>query len=92
MNIDLVFDTKTMNKARFLKNNSSLAYKKAYTKEDPFNLLHNIAVLDLVIRANRTFVDIGAMNLALGGKEMKIGRSIDNTSSLLCDEVVFQIR
>ena len=30
------------------------------------------------------------MNLALGGKDTKIGGSMDNTPSLLCDEAVFK--
>ena len=47
MNIDLAFDTKTMNIAGSQKNNASLIPKEAYAKGDPAKSVHNVAVLDL---------------------------------------------
>ena len=47
MSIDLAFDTKTMNIAGSLKNNTSLIPKEAYSKGDPAKSVHTIAVLDL---------------------------------------------
>ena len=49
MNIDLAFNTKTMNIARSLKNNTSLIPKEAYAKGDPAKSVHNVAILDLEI-------------------------------------------
>ena len=47
MNIDLTFNTKTINIAGSLKNNASLIPKEAYAKGDPPKLVHNVAVLYL---------------------------------------------
>ena len=47
MNIDLVFNTKTMNIAGSLKNNASLIPKEAYAKGDLAKSVYNVAVLDL---------------------------------------------
>ena len=48
-NINLVFETKTLNIARFLKTNTRLIYKEAYTKGNLLNSLNNVIVLDLAI-------------------------------------------